>query len=98
MKLSKIAKTWTIIVQGKATLTDTKRILFSYTRAVKERYSVHSIDVRIRDIVEDMMPSNGLTVNSGATRIRYILAGKVMMTHQGVLSLLGSREERVQRQ
>lgn len=37
--------------------------------------------------MKDMMSSNSLTANSKATYIRYIRAEKVMVKHQGGLSL-----------
>lgn len=60
----------------------------NYAPALKEDITVHFVDVRIMDIVEDMTSLNLLAANSSVTYRRYIRVGKTMIKRQGVLPLL----------
>lgn len=76
-------------MQKEATFTDKIHSLLSYTLAFEEKYDIRFDDVRILDIVEDMMSFNNLSAYSRATNICCIGVCKVKIEKQGVLSLLG---------
>lgn len=56
-------------------------------RVFEENYGVHVFDVRVMNVVEDMMSSNVPTFNSRAACLRYIRVGKMIIKHRGVLLL-----------
>lgn len=58
--------------------------LLKYTWAVVENYTVHSVDVRVMDIEEGMMPSGFLTAISTETYISFVRAAKIIINHNGV--------------
>lgn len=61
--------------------------LLSYRPALEEGYAVRSVKVRIMEIVRVTMLSYFMDANTRATYVRYIRVEKVMIKHEGVLSL-----------
>lgn len=87
IKLSKIANIFTAILRLEVTFTNLMRSLLSYSGAFEEDYGVLFVDIRIKDIVEDMTPSNFLTANFRATYTHYIRIGKMIIKYRVVLPL-----------
>lgn len=83
-----IASVTTVIKRREAILADTIHCMLCYVRAPREGYGVRFVDVRITDIVEDMMFSNFLAANSTATYIRYLKVCKMIIFYQDMLSSL----------
>lgn len=88
IKLRNIANNFTAIGRRKAMLTDKIKSHLSYTRTSVEYCGVWFADVRILDIVEDMMFSKILATASRATYIRYFKVWKMQVESQGALPLL----------
>lgn len=88
IKLRKIANTSTAIVRRKSTLTVTMQSVLSYTRELEEDFAVRFFYVRIKNILEGMMPSNIFSENSRLTHLRYITVSQMMIKYKGVLRLL----------
>lgn len=76
-----------------ATVTDTKQSSLRYARAIKDDYTKNFVDVRIFNILEDIMSSNFFDANFRATYVRYVIVSMMVMKNQGVLPLLGTLEK-----
>lgn len=63
MMRSTIYNITSAIFQHKETITDPMQSLLSYVQAFEERYGVLFVDVRITDIIKDIMSSNSLACN-----------------------------------
>lgn len=61
--------------------------LLSYVQLFREDYRLRFLNVRILEIVQEMIFSNILSTDSRATYLRYCKVPKMMMKNQGVLSL-----------
>lgn len=59
-----------------------------YTRVFEEDHSVRLVYMRTMDIVEDMLSSNFLSVNSRTTYLRYSRDSEMIVKYRSVLPLL----------
>lgn len=71
IRWSKISKLFTAIVPRKATFVRTMQSLLSYVEEFDEDYNVRSVDVRITDVMDDMMYSNFFAANCRTVYIGY---------------------------
>lgn len=82
--LSKIEIVLTVIMRREATSTEIMKSVLSYARSFNENYGVHFFDVRIIDILEDMMFSSFLAGNFRVTYVSYISVVMMIIRHEGV--------------
>lgn len=75
-------------MQSEGTFMDTMLSLLNYAQVFKKDYGVRFVDLKTMDIVEDVLPSNALTVNCNASYILYIRVSRTMIKYQNVLPLL----------
>lgn len=78
---------------SKAMLTDMLNSLLSYARALEENCSLRYVDVRIIDLVGDVMSSKFLAANLRAIYIRYVTVCKMTIKRHGVLSFIVKLEK-----
>lgn len=76
------------IAPDEAGFADSTQNLLSHARASEENHGIGFIDVRIMDSVKDMMFSDFLAGSFKAGYIRFNSVDKIVIYHQGVLSLL----------
>lgn len=88
IKLRKGESILDAILQLQTKFTDPMQSLLSYKRPFALYCDVRFVDVRIKNIVKYMPSSMFLAASFRATSMRYIRAGKMMISHQGVLPLL----------
>lgn len=74
----------TMIVLREATFTETVQSSLNYERVRKKGRVLCIVDVRIIEIVDDMMCSKFLAATSRAPYVGYIMIGKRIMRHNDV--------------
>lgn len=92
MKLRKITNISTAIMCRKISFTNAIQSVLNYARSFEEYYAASFVDARVLDIIDNMMPSNFLDVNSEAIYVRYICVAKMMIENKRVLLLLVSHD------
>lgn len=88
IKLSKVCNICTALVRRRSTFWNAMQSQLSYKQALEIGRGVRFIDVRIIDIVKDMIFSNLLTNHSWTAYVRYITVSIMIMKHQDLLARL----------
>lgn len=71
VKQSRMTSTTSAIVRTDRSILSVMKVVLNYTSALRLQHFVSFSDARIKNIVDDMMPSQYLPTNSRSSYIRY---------------------------
>lgn len=93
MKISQMKSTSTATVCMDRTFLSVMKAILNYGRTFELQYGASFVEARIKDTVDDMMPSQHLLEQSLFSRVRFVRFSRMMIKNENVLPLLESLNE-----
>lgn len=92
-EIVQLTTTVTAFVHIDCSCMSVMKMVLNCTGTFKRQYGVSFDRDRIRDIVDDMMPSRYLPMQSRSSHVRYMRFCRLIENHPNVMSLLESLNE-----